>query len=140
MTKDISAQQYYDSATKSIEDGDLLTAIVEASQAITADPRYDEAYMLRATILANMMQYADAISDIDMAISINPDVADYYMKRGELRLKQNDHAGAMEDLKMAANLSPEFLEHLNGLFKSQGEQTENIKPFKIGRNIKNSKQ
>lgn len=139
MTKDTSAHQHYDSATKSIEGGDLLTAIVEASQAITADPRYDEAYMLRATILANMMQYAEAISDLDIAISINPDAANYYMTRGGLRLKLNDHAGAMEDLKMAANLSPELLEHLNGLFKSQGAQTENIKPFKIGRNVKNSK-
>ncbi len=62
-------------AMKAKAQNDLLQAIVQTTQAITAKEDYYEAYMLRARTLCAMQQYAEAEKDIDIVLQ-NTDLSE----------------------------------------------------------------
>lgn len=62
------ARPHYLLAKKCKAQKDLINAIVQITQAIGAKSDFYEAYLLRAKILCEMMQYAEAEKDVDFII------------------------------------------------------------------------
>lgn len=71
-------------AMKAKAQGDLLTAIVESTQAISAKSDFYDAYMLRAQTLCTMQQFAEAEKDIDLIMEHTEPTEELIMEKARI--------------------------------------------------------
>lgn len=74
------------------------------NEAIRANPQLVDAYVTRATLLADAKQYTRAIADLSAAIKLEADNAKYLNTRGYFHLLQQNYDEAMADFNAALAL------------------------------------
>ena len=82
-------QSHLELAKQAIKAGDVLTASVEATKAIEADPQDYEAYVLRGQISMAFGDKTGAAEDLKRAVELNPELLNQL--NGEFRSKENGH-------------------------------------------------
>jgi TolB-like protein/Tfp pilus assembly protein PilF len=118
---------------------DLENALQLADQAISADPLYAPAYVLKGNILHyGMRRYGvptqtwigQALQLADQAIRLDSTLAEAYLLRGRIYSQQEGKADlAKKDLKKAYRLepgNPDVLESLGNHFLAHGEHERGI--------------
>jgi lipoprotein NlpI len=78
-----------------------------AGQAISAEPRNVDAYLLRAAAYSTMGRHADAVADYDRVIAIEPKTALAYDKRGSEHFKLGHMENAIADFDRFLRFRPE---------------------------------
>lgn len=76
-------------AKQAIKSGDILTATVEATKAIEAEPENYEAYVLRGQISMAFGDKAGAAEDMKKAVELNPELLT--QMNGEFKNKEDGH-------------------------------------------------
>jgi tetratricopeptide (TPR) repeat protein len=109
----VSADEHFIAGfNKFVDPGDNVEAgkrqaIQEFGKAIQLNPKYDNAYFVRAMIFGQLKDYQLSLSDYNQAISINPGFFVAYNNRAVLRYESfNDIQGALTDYNQAITISP----------------------------------
>jgi tetratricopeptide (TPR) repeat protein len=104
----MTAKELYDRACYDSDcwgkGGDKAIAIL--TQAIQIDPKYGEAYSLRAQLYFEKGDFDRAIADHNESIRINPDHQGYYCQRGRAYKAKGDKERARADFAMAEKICP----------------------------------
>lgn len=80
-------KRHLELAKEAIKAGDVLTASVEATKAIEAEPDNYEAYVLRGQISMAFGDKTGAAEDLKRAVELNPDLLN--QMSGEFKSKEN---------------------------------------------------
>jgi tetratricopeptide (TPR) repeat protein len=84
-------------------------AVAQFNQAVTLNPRYTIAYLLRAYVKNQLNDPQGALADYNEALSLNPKYTSAYYNRGILKAnKLNDPQGALADYNQAISLNPKY--------------------------------
>lgn len=82
-------QNHLELAKEAIKKNDILTASVEATKAIEAEPQNYEAYILRGQISMAFGDKKGATEDLKKAVELNPELLN--QMNGEFKSKENGH-------------------------------------------------
>lgn len=80
-------KRHLELAKEAIKAGDVLTASVEATKAIEAEPDNYEAYVLRGQISMAFGDKTGAAEDLKRAVELNPELLN--QMSGEFKSKEN---------------------------------------------------
>ena len=95
--------------------GDLRNALSWVDSAISSDPDYGAAYVLRASIWLRARQYQKAVDDCSQAIAHGLDHSTYvYRVRGSAHAAGGEYAVAIADFEQALTLNPVYWPALAG--------------------------
>ena len=81
-------------------------AVLDYSNAISADPSYAEAYYKRSVAYTKLGRFKEAINDQNEALRLNPGILKIYDERAKLRMLVEDYPGAVADFTKAIELTP----------------------------------
>lgn len=104
-----SAEDYFNSAMSHIRLGEKEKALSDLSKAVSRNPDYAMAFLLRGNLREQKGELEAALADYDRAIELVPDAPGMeagYNDRSILRLTKGDIAGAREDINKAIKLNP----------------------------------
>ena len=93
--------------------GNLSGAIVKFDEAITKNPKNDEAYFFRAKAEIELNQPDKAINDLNLAIELDNRKSLYYYYRGKLLSDASKQDLAITDFNNAISLKNDFSEAYN---------------------------
>ena len=93
-------------AVQNSEDGRHTAAIAEIDSGIRLNPRYDEAFRLRARTRVELQDFQSAIQDYNHAIALNPRNAVAILNRGVAFFHLRDLVRALKDFNAAIQLDP----------------------------------
>lgn len=85
---------------------DLLGALTAVSKALALEEKTGEIFRLRAEVLQEMNQPADALDDINKAIELMPEDETGYWLRGKINQQQKDFDKARADFSKSVELNP----------------------------------
>jgi uncharacterized protein len=104
----MTAADYFATGNKKEEEGEILEAIDNYSQAIVLNPQYAQAYEKRAQLKqAKLNDFHGALADLDRAIVLNVKNTELYYSRARLKSeKLKDFRGALSDLNQIVKLNP----------------------------------
>jgi tetratricopeptide (TPR) repeat protein len=89
-------------------------AIQEFSRAIQFNPKYQDAYLMKAIVYAQVQEFQKSLTNYNQAILLNPKGFSAYYNRAILKgYKLNDTQGALTDYNQAILLNPKFPEAYN---------------------------
>lgn len=88
------------------EENDLIQAMVEVSNAITQDPHFIEARLLRVQLLVLLMQYKECSTDLDEIFSIQPEHEGALELQAEVFQKINKENEAITTYQQLIALNP----------------------------------
>jgi tetratricopeptide (TPR) repeat protein len=110
-----SADEYFIAGfNKFINPGDDVKtgkqqAIQKLSKAIKLNPKYAEAYFMRAETYEQLQEFQKSLADFDQAIAINPQLFYAYCNRGNLKATRlNNLQGALADYNQSIILEPNY--------------------------------
>ncbi len=86
--------------------GNLISAIARLTQCLTLRPDYTQARFLRAKVLTDMQQLADALTDADELIATDATDVDWRMLRARLYLQLGRTDEGMADLREVLAQNP----------------------------------
>jgi tetratricopeptide (TPR) repeat protein len=128
-----TADEYFITGfNKFIEPGDDVIAgkkqaIQEFSTAIRLNPRYQFAYIMRASTYNQIQEFQQSLADYNQAILLNPKFSSAYNSRGVLKNeKLNDTQGALTDFNQAIILNPKFSSAYNNRASLKNEKLNDI--------------
>jgi tetratricopeptide (TPR) repeat protein len=102
-------------AQRYLAEGDLRTALSWVDSAISSNPDYGAAYLLRASIWMRVGEYQKAVDDDSQAIAHGLDHSPYaYKIRGDARAAGGDYAAAIADYEQALKRNPSYWPALAG--------------------------
>ncbi len=101
-----NAAAHHELAIASAATEDMLTAVVEATQAVTLAPEDAENYLTRARILAGMQQWAEAEADADHLLAHFDVSEDALWLKAALRRAQGAPAEALPYYTQMKELNP----------------------------------
>jgi tetratricopeptide (TPR) repeat protein len=93
------AQEFFDSGTKKLKEGDKNGAIEDFNQSITLY-KMPITYLKRGYAEMMLENYDNAINDMNEAIKMNPGFEKAYYLRGVCRFEMSDYKAAEEDMKV----------------------------------------
>jgi tetratricopeptide (TPR) repeat protein len=85
---------------------DWAAAAQDLGQALSLDPRRDEAYSFRASARRHLGDAAGALEDVETALAIDAELPEALLERGILRRAAGDTAGARRDWAKVRELAP----------------------------------
>jgi Flp pilus assembly protein TadD len=85
-----SLQQSYNQGVKKLAQGNFNGAVKDFDQVVQLNPRYAEAYCLRALAKAQLGNFPDAVSDYNQSLKLNPRHTDAYNGRGMINAELGD--------------------------------------------------
>jgi tetratricopeptide (TPR) repeat protein len=94
--------------TAYVQSGNYEDAVNDFTQAITADPKYIDAYYSRGRALGLLGKHEQAIEDFTQTILLNPKNANAYADRGVAYGSLGQNAPAVADFTRAITLNPNF--------------------------------
>ncbi len=92
------------------EKRDYMEAIVYLNKAIEMDPKYAQAYLVRANIKSEFEDFHGAMKDYNQALEYNPKMAEAYFERGNAKMKLQDYYGAIADFSSTITLNENHIE------------------------------
>jgi tetratricopeptide (TPR) repeat protein len=96
-------------AQRYLAEGNLRDALSWIDSAISSNPDFGAAYLLRASIWMRVGEYQKAVDDDSQAIAHGLDHSPYVYKiRGEARAAGGDYAAAIADYEQALKLNPSY--------------------------------
>jgi len=102
---------YFEQATIAFKAGRLNRTIIELDQAISINPKFAQAYILRGDTYAHLSQFPQAFDDYGQAIKLkSPEVAIALTHRGNLHFKLGNKPAAIADFNQALKLDPKLAE------------------------------
>jgi len=102
-------------AQRYLAEGNLRDALSWINSAISSNPDYGAAYLLRATIWMRVGEYQKAVDADSQAIAHGLDHSPYVYKiRGDARAPGGDYAAAIADYEQALKLNPSYWPALAG--------------------------
>jgi tetratricopeptide (TPR) repeat protein len=104
------AKSHHAAGITAFNDGDMVKAINELSQAIELKPDYSEAYFYRADAYHNKGMEDEAIADYSKVIELAPDDAYAYYQRGIVYSSKSAFDNAVADFTKAIELLPTLSE------------------------------
>ena len=78
----VTATEWFDSAMKKNQNGDVDGTIADLTRAIELDPKFALAYARRAAMKLTRRDVAGAVSDASRAIALDPNLGMAYDNRG----------------------------------------------------------
>jgi S1-C subfamily serine protease len=110
-----TADEYFIAGfNKFVEPGDDVVAgkqqaIQEFSRAIQLNPKYQDAYFMRAYVYQQVQEFKKSLADYNQAILLDPKSSEAYYNRAILKNdKLNDIQGALADYNQAILLNPKL--------------------------------
>ncbi|MDH6100454.1 tetratricopeptide repeat protein [Anabaenopsis sp. FSS-46] len=88
--------------------GNLDLALFNFNQAITIDPNYALAYILRGSVYRNQQNWDLALADYNKAIELDPNNALAYTGRGNLYADQEKWDLVLADFNQAITIDPNY--------------------------------
>jgi tetratricopeptide (TPR) repeat protein len=101
------AIEYYNRGIAFRHKGDYDRAIADYTQAITLDPKYENAYVNRGNMYREKGDFDRAIADYTQVITLDPKYENAYFKRGNMYREKGDFDRAIADYSEAIRLDPE---------------------------------
>jgi tetratricopeptide (TPR) repeat protein len=83
-------------------------ALVDVSKAIELNDAFALAYMLRANIRYNRLDYAGAMPDYTRAIELKPDFKEAYFNRADAKAGLGDYRSAVKDYSKVIEMQPDY--------------------------------
>jgi tetratricopeptide (TPR) repeat protein len=83
-------------------------ALADLSKAIELNESYALAYMLRANIRYNRLDYAGAMPDYTRAIELKPDYKEAYFNRADAKAGLGDYRSAVKDYTKVIEMQPDY--------------------------------
>ncbi len=102
-----SPEELRQQATAAFDKGDKDKAIDLATQAIAAEPKNVQGYLLRAGLYETLRRHADAVGDLTKCIEIDPKLSDAYQRRGSEQFKRGLVVESVADFDKYLELRPE---------------------------------
>jgi tetratricopeptide (TPR) repeat protein len=102
--KEIGPDHYYKLGLEWVKNEEPAEALANFSTAIEMNPKYAEAYAMRAECKQDMEQYAEARADFDTALKLDPKLATAFVARAKLDLVEELPEQAMIDADSAIRL------------------------------------
>ncbi len=153
-----SAEDFYYSASRKLENGDVKAAIEDLTKAVSKNPGYGDAYLMRGDIYASLknssLAYADylraaeiirmggdnnrAITAFNSALEMNRQSLTAYLGRGDLYLAKGQEIAAMADFDAARDIDDKCFAAHYGLGRArfeQGNYKKAIDHFKDARKV-----
>jgi lipoprotein NlpI len=101
-----SVTNLLEDAEAALKDGKTDEALKSANDAVKADPKSADAYLVRGIVLEAMRKHKQAIADLDRTIAVNPRLARAYNHRGSEYLKLGDYSQSIKDFDKFLELEP----------------------------------
>lgn len=92
------------------EKRDYLEAIVYLNRALELDPKFAQAYLIRANIKSEFDDFHGAMRDYNQAIELNPKMAEAFFERGKVKMKLQDYYGAIADFSSTVAINENHIE------------------------------
>jgi tetratricopeptide (TPR) repeat protein len=126
----VHSRKLVELARQLLEQDDVKAAMKLLNEAISLDPRNEDAYVLRGDAhwdLRTFESIEQAIEDYSQAIAVNPRSVLAYRRRGDVRREPriSDHRGALADYDAALRIAPDdpvTLCHRGTLWRSAGRR------------------
>lgn len=112
--------------------GDLLGALAALTRALALKDDFAEAWLLRAEILLDMHQAAEALPDVEKAVALLPEEENAWLLKGRIHEALGEAALAAADYRQALDLNPFHEEAIllaGGLLISGGKPDEAVAFF-----------
>lgn len=107
--KQKTAEEYYEIGNSKFKIANYEEAIVYFTKAIQSNPKYAEAYYMRANAsISNNHNHRDrdsTFADLSKAIKLNPKYIDAYKVRASLKIENGPNVAAFEDYNKLIELS-----------------------------------
>ena len=104
----LSSNDWVEKGKAYYEKNDHDNAVSAFTEAITLDPKNDNAYYFRGLTHAREEGHSElALADYKKAIELNPEVAQYYRSRGELYARIKEYSLAAIDYRKVTELAPQ---------------------------------
>src|ERR1039458_5418392 len=104
MSPQKRAESYFMAGTTKLESGDRTNALALLSKAIKINPRYEDAFLLRASVRQALYNFSGAANDYSQTIALNPGNQAAYYGRGICNLGLKDLKGAIVNFTTAIKL------------------------------------
>lgn len=104
-----AAAQRVKEATALAREGKLKEALVNADDAVSFEPKWEDGHATRGMILSLLNRHKDAAESFGAAIALRPDEARYHNGRGNAHLALRQFGEARTDYLEAVRLDPNDL-------------------------------
>jgi len=108
--KEWESGSLYNRGVRHIDEGQEDLAIADWSEAISANPNLDLAFIQRGLAYANICEFDKAIADYSEAIRLNPQRAGYFWIRGDAYVRKIELDRAIADYDEAIRLDPNLIQ------------------------------
>ncbi|BDA76415.1 hypothetical protein CAL7716_105810 (plasmid) [Calothrix sp. PCC 7716] len=105
-----SADDFFIRGNEKLSFGDYEEAVLDFTEAIKLNPKFDRAYLNRGLIRYDFGDKKGAISDYNQALKINPNLAEAYAGRGIIYRDLKNNERAIADYSQALNINPNLAE------------------------------
>jgi serine/threonine protein kinase len=99
-----NAKAYFNRALENQNQGQLVLALADYTQAIELDPKFAYAYINRGLVYEKQDQPDRALDDYNKVIKLDPKFATAYYNRGLVHKRLNNKAEAIADFQKAKSL------------------------------------
>ena len=137
--KQLTYGDLIEAAEKLVQKRDWTNATRVLTTAIKAKPTKSEAYLKRASILAEAKLYKQAVADMSSAIGIELTNPKYRNTRGYFLLMLKDYEAAERDFNRAIDLDPEYAQAYNNrglVFIGQDKHIKALNDFRKASDLK----
>jgi len=135
-----TAEDYFKEGEAKSKQRNFVAAIDEYSKAISADPKYWNAYVKRAFCYGLTDQYAKAVEDYTVAIAAEPEKIYSYQSRGSAHYKLGHYPEALADFNKVLEFEPKNQEAYNNrgfVKKSSGDKEGACKDWHTSKKMGN---
>jgi tetratricopeptide (TPR) repeat protein len=99
-------EELYKTAQNLFDQKNYLESLDNLNKAILKNPKYGEAYFLRAKVKAITGDFKGGLQDLDSTVKYNPNSYVALYMRGLARAKQKDYDGAISDYNRTLKINP----------------------------------
>ena len=114
--------------------GEYAKAVTSFDMALEIEPDNDMLWVLRGSMLDDLVQYPDALNSYDKALAIKPDYAVAWYNRGVVLRKLGRYLDAIDSFDRALALNPDYADakkHREHAIREQDTTPEDHKTYGI---------
>jgi len=131
-TDPLRARESYDAGERLFKVARYPQAILSFDRAISLDPDYTGAYLLRARSRMGLTDLPHAVEDYSAVLRLRPNDAQSYVERGAANLQMGNSPAALADCEKAIALDPKLAAAYNlrgTVVRSTGDPRKAVEDF-----------